>query len=233
VAKQIPAQPEQTAREKKRLAKIMAILGPRYPDHRPLLNYGSHFQLLIATVLAAQCTDAAVNLVTGELFRRYPDPAALAEAPPGDLEKIIHSTGFFRAKARSNKALSQLLRDRHSGEVPHTMEELTALPGVGRKTASVVLSTCFGLPAIIVDTHFSRVCRRLGFSSGERPELIERDIAALAPESEWTALSHVFNRFGRDTCHARKPACGECPVARLCPAQTDPAPAFGANALTG
>jgi endonuclease-3 len=214
-----PARPEQAAGEKKRLAKIMAILGPLYPDHRPLLNYGSPFQLLTATVLAAQCTDAAVNLVTGELFRRYPDPAALAEAPPGELEKIIHPTGFFRAKARNIKALSRLLRDCHGGAVPHTMEELTALPGVGRKTASVVLSTCFGLPAIIVDTHFSRVCRRLGFSSAERPELIERDMAALSPESGWTALSHVFNRFGRDTCHARKPACGECPAARFCPAK--------------
>jgi endonuclease-3 len=196
----------------------MGILEPLYPDHKPLLGYGSPFQLLTATVLAAQCTDAAVNMVTPELFRRYPDPAAMASSPLEELEKIIHSTGFFRAKARSIKGLSRLLRDRHAGEVPRTMEELTALPGVGRKTASVVLSACFGIPAIIVDTHFSRVCRRLGFSSGKGPEIIERDMAALSPEGEWTALSHVFNRFGRDTCHARKPACGECPVARLCPA---------------
>jgi endonuclease-3 len=215
MSNQNPAKPEQG--EKKRLAKIMAILEPLYPDHRPLLNYGSPFQLLTATVLAAQCTDAAVNLVTAELFRRYPDPAALAEAPLGELERIVHSTGFFRAKARNIRALSRLILDRHGGEVPRTMEELTALPGVGRKTASVVLSTCFGRPAIIVDTHFSRVCRRLGFSHNERPDLIERDMAALAPESEWTALSHVFNRFGRDTCHARKPACGECSTARFCP----------------
>jgi endonuclease-3 len=219
MANQNPVKPEQTAKAKKKLAKIMALLGPRYPDHRPLLNYGSPFQLLAATVLAAQCTDAAVNLVTPELFRRYPDPAALAEAPLAELERIIHSTGFFRAKARNIKALSQALRDRRDGEVPHTMEELTALPGVGRKTASVVLSTCFGLPAVIVDTHFSRVCRRLGFSAAERPELIEKDMAALAPESEWTALSHVLNRFGRDICHARKPACEKCPAAGLCPAK--------------
>jgi endonuclease-3 len=194
----------------------MAVLGPLYPDHKPLLDYGSPFELLAATVLAAQCTDAAVNLVTPELFRRFPDPAALAEAPPEELEKIIHSTGFFRAKARSIKGLSQLLRDRYAGEVPRTMEELTALPGVGRKTASVVLSACFGIPAIIVDTHFSRVCLRLGFSAGKGPEIIERDMAALSPKGEWTRLSHVFNRFGRDTCHARKPACGECPAARFC-----------------
>jgi endonuclease-3 len=215
-----PVKPGQNtaAREKRRLEKIMGILVPLYPDQRPLLDYGSPFELLTATVLAAQCTDAAVNLVTPELFRSYPDPAALAEASPETLEKIIHSTGFFRTKARNIKALSQLLRDRHAGEVPRTMEELTALPGVGRKTASVVLTACFGIPAIIVDTHFSRVCRRLGFSVGKGPEIIERDMAALSPESEWAAMSHVFNRFGRDTCHARKPACGECPIARLCPA---------------
>jgi endonuclease-3 len=195
----------------------MEILGPLYPDHRPLLDYGSPFQLLTATVLAAQCTDAAVNLVTPELFRRYPDPAALAGASPEELEKIIHPTGFFRVKARNIRALSQALRDRRAGEVPRTMEELTALPGVGRKTASVVLSTCFGVPAIIVDTHFSRVCRRLGFSSAKEPELIEKDMAALSPEGEWTALSHVFNRFGRDTCRARKPACEECPITEFCP----------------
>jgi endonuclease-3 len=208
------------AQEGKRLAKIMAVLGPLYPDHRPLLDYGSPFQLLAATVLAAQCTDAAVNMVTPELFRRYPDPAALASSSLGELEKIIHSTGFFRTKARNIKTFSRLLLDRHAGEVPRTMEELTALPGVGRKTASVVLSVCFGFPAIIVDTHFSRVCRRMGFSSGKGPVQIERDMAALAPEREWTALSHVFNRFGRDTCHARKPVCGECPVARFCPAKS-------------
>jgi endonuclease-3 len=219
-----PAKPKQKQEEKKRLAKIMAILGPLYPDHRPLLNYHGPFELLVATVLAAQCTDAAVNLVTVELFRRFPDPAALAEASPEELERIIHSTGFFRAKARNIKTLSRLLLDRHGGEVPRTMEELTALPGVGRKTASVVLSTCFGIPAIIVDTHFSRVCRRLGFSHNEQPELIERDMAALSPESEWTAMSHMFNRFGRDTCHARKPACGECPAARLCPAKSAASP---------
>jgi endonuclease-3 len=204
-----------------RLTKVMALLGPLYPNHRPLLNYGSPFQLLVSTVLAAQCTDAAVNLVTPELFRRFPDPPSLAEAPLPELEKIIHSTGFFRAKAHNIKALSRLLQDRHGGEVPGVMEELIALPGVGRKTASVVLSTCFGVPAIIVDTHFSRVCRRLGFTASERPEVIERDMAAIADKSEWIALSHAFNRFGRDTCHARKPACaagqkGACPVESLC-----------------
>jgi endonuclease-3 len=200
----------------------MAVLGPLYPDHRPLLNFENPFQLLVATVLAAQCTDAAVNLVTPALFARYPDPAALAEAPLADLETLLHPTGFFRAKAHNVKALSRLLCKRPGGGrggdgLPRTMEELTALPGVGRKTASVVLSTCFGLPAIIVDTHFSRVTRRMGFTRSDRPEVIERDLGGLAPEEQWTAISHVLNRHGRSCCHARKPACGTCPVNTQCP----------------
>jgi endonuclease-3 len=208
---------ETTAAKEKRLIRVLGILGPRYPDHRPLLNFETPFQLLVATVLAAQCTDAAVNTVTPGLFGSWPDAAALAEAPLGELERIVHPTGFFRAKAHNIKALSRQIRERHGGEVPRTMEELTVLPGVGRKTASVVLSTCFGVPAVIVDTHFSRVCGRLGFTGSVRPELIEKDLAALAPRERWTEMSHVLNRFGREICHARKPECGGCPVANLCP----------------
>jgi endonuclease-3 len=202
-----------------RLRKVMAILGPLHPSRKPLLDYKSPFQLLAATVLAAQCTDAAVNLVTPALFSRFPDPAALAEAPLAELETVIHRTGFFRAKARNIRALSRQIRDLHGGAVPQTMEELTALPGVGRKTASVVLSACFGIPAIIVDTHFSRVTRRLGLSLSARPEQIEADMAALAPAEQWIALSHVLNQHGRDICHARKPECSGCPVKTLCPNQ--------------
>jgi endonuclease-3 len=205
---------------KDRLAKIMAILGPLYPDHKPLLDYRNPFQLLVATVLAAQCTDAAVNLVTPALFARFPGPAALAEAPLAELETLIHSTGFFRAKAHNIKALSAQIRDSHGGEVPQTMEALTALPGVGRKTGGVVLSTFFGVPAIIVDTHFARVTLRLDLTRSERPELIEPDIAAIAPPDEWTAVSHVLNRHGRSCCRARKPSCGECPVNSLCPGKS-------------
>jgi endonuclease-3 len=208
---------ESPAARKTRLAEIMAVLGPVYPDHRPLLNYTGPFQLLIATVLAAQCTDAAVNLVTPALFARFPGPEALAEAPLTGLETLIHSTGFFRAKARNIMALSRQIRDRHGGEVPRTMEELTALPGVGRKTAGVGLSACFGIPAIIVDTHFSRVAFRMGFTHTARPEIIERDLAATAPREQWIALSHVLNRHGRSCCHARKPFCGTCPVHDACP----------------
>jgi endonuclease-3 len=195
----------------------MAVLGPLYPDHRPLLDYTNPFQLLIATVLAAQCTDAGVNRVTPALFARFPDPAALAEAPLAEVEALIHSTGFFRAKAHNITALSRQLLDRHGGGVPQTMEELTALPGVGRKTAGVVLSTFFGVPAIIVDTHFSRVTRRMGLTKSDRPDLIERDIAAAAPKEQWTAVSHVLNRHGRFCCYARKPLCGTCKVNSKCP----------------
>jgi endonuclease-3 len=208
----------ETPQDKKtRLQKAMKILGPLYPDHKPLLDFETPFQLLVSTVLAAQCTDAAVNIATKELFARYPDPASLAEAPLPELEKILHSTGFFRAKAHNIKALSKQLVKKYSGEVPGTMEELTAFPGVGRKTASVVLSTCFGIPAIIVDTHFSRVTKRLGFTHSDRPEEIEKNLAALTPQEQWIAVSHVLNRFGRATCHARKPDCENCPVKELCP----------------
>jgi endonuclease-3 len=216
---------ESPAAKKTRLAEIMAVLGPLYPDHRPLLNFENPFQLLVATVLAAQCTDMAVNLVTPALFARYPDPAALAEAPLADLETLLHPTGFFRAKAHNVKALSRMLCKRPGGgrggdDLPQTMEELTALPGVGRKTASVVLSTCFGLPAIIVDTHFSRVTRRMGFTKSDRPEVIERDLSVLAPREQWTAVSHVLNRHGRSCCHARKPVCAACPVT-ICPYRSE------------
>jgi endonuclease-3 len=200
-----------------RLRRIMAVLGPLYPDHRPLLDYENPFQLLVATVLAAQCTDAAVNLVTPALFSRFPDPAALAEAPPAELETIIRKTGFFRVKARNIKALAAILRDSHGGEIPQSMELLTALPGVGRKTAGVVLSAFFGVPAIIVDTHFSRVSRRLGLSARDTPLLIEQDIAAMAPREKWTEISHVLNRHGRALCHARKPSCEACPIRPQCP----------------
>jgi endonuclease-3 len=204
-----------------RLRKVMAVLGPLHPVHIPLLEYKNPFQLLIATVLAAQCTDAAVNLATPALFDRFPDPATLAEAPVTELETLIHSTGFYRTKARNIKALGALLRDNYGGNMPRTMEELTALPGVGRKTASVVLSTFFDTPAIIVDTHFSRVTRRLGLTGSDKPLQIERDIAAAAPREQWTAVSHVLNRHGRDICHARKPECERCPVRKLCRTSQD------------
>jgi endonuclease-3 len=200
----------------KKLERVMAILGPMYPDHRPFLNFESPFQLLVATVLAAQCMDTTVNTVTPELFRRFPNPAALADAPLAEIERIVKPTTFFRAKAHNIKALSRMLSERHGDEVPDTMEALTAMPGVGRKTAGTVLSVCFGQPTIIVDTHFSRVSRRLGFTASEKPDEIEKNIAVIAPREEWIAVSSALNRFGRAICHARKPECDFCPVKEYC-----------------
>jgi endonuclease-3 len=202
--------------KQKALTEIMAILGPKYPERKPFLNFENPFQLLVATVLAAQCMDVTVNTVTPELFRRFPDPKALMDAPLGEVEKIVKPTTFFRAKAHNIKALSRMILERHGGEVPPTMEALTSMPGVGRKTAGTVLSVFFGEPAIIVDTHFSRVSRRLGLTASEKPEEIERSIAAIAKREEWTDVSAVLNRFGRAVCHARKPECEICPVKGFC-----------------
>ncbi len=207
--------PEERA---ERALVILRTLSPSYPDLVPMLHFRSPFELLVATVLSAQCTDAMVNRVTPSLFARFPSPAALAEAPLPELEDIVHPTGFFRAKARNLKALSRLLVERFGGEVPRTMEELVTLPGVGRKTAGVVLSACFGESAIIVDTHFGRVCRRLELARAEEPARLEREIAELLPRERWTEASHVLNRHGRDYCKARSPLCGGCPVAAFCPA---------------
>ena len=154
-----------------KLKQIMKILDPLYPDRRPLLNFKNPFELLIATSLAAQCTDAAVNKITPELFGRFPVPKSLADAPLQELETIVHPLGFFHAKAHNIKAISKQLAEKYNSEVPGTMEKLLTLPGVGRKTASVVLSVCYGVSAIIVDTHFSRVTQRLGLTSSDRPEI--------------------------------------------------------------
>lgn len=202
---------------KRRAADVLDALSPHYPELRPALDYGTPFQLLAATVLSAQCTDAMVNRVTPALFARYPAPADLARADQGELEDLIHSTGFFRAKARNLRALSARLSAEHGGDVPDSMDALTALPGVGRKTAGVVLSACFGAQAIIVDTHFLRVSNRLGFTGSADPLRVERDLAALIAPERWTEASHVLNRHGRSVCAARRPRCGACPVSELCP----------------
>jgi len=194
----------------------MAILGPMFPDRKPFLDFETPFQLLVATVLSAQCMDITVNKVTPELFRRFPDPASLANAPLAEVEKIVYSTGSFRMKAHNIKALARMIAERYNGEVPDTMEALTILPGVGRKTAGSVLSTVFGQPAIIVDTHFTRVTRRLGLSASEKQDEIEKDIAAIAKPEEWTDVSNVLNRFGRAVCHAKRPECENCPVKNFC-----------------
>ena len=160
--------------------------------------------------------DVTVNSVTPELFRRFPDPAALQDAAPAELQRILRPVTNFQQKTQYLKSLSRQLMERHGGEVPGTMEELVAMPGVGRKTGGTVLSVCFGQPAIIVDTHFSRVSLRLGLTRSERPEVIEKDLAAITPREEWTAVSNVLNRFGRAVCHAHRPECAACPVHDFC-----------------
>jgi len=188
-----------------------------FPDARVPLAHGSAFQLLVATILSAQTTDVGVNRVTPELFARYPDAAALAGADPGDVEGIIRPTGFFRQKTRSIMGVAQAVRDEHGGVVPGRMDELVTLPGVGRKTANVVLGHWFGVPGIVVDTHVLRVSRRLVLTVETDPVRVERDLMSLWPRRVWTEASMAMILHGRRTCTARRPACPVCPLADLCP----------------
>jgi endonuclease-3 len=184
-----------------------------------MLDHADAFQLLVATILAAQCTDERVNKVTPALFKSFPTPATMAQAGMKELEALIRSTGFFHNKAKSIKgAATTLARDFPKG-FPSRMEDLITLPGVGRKTANVVLGTCFGVPAIVVDTHFRRVTQRLGLAKGPDPERIEEEIAALLPRKDWTAFSHAVTFHGRRCCFARKPDHEGCPVRNLCPSR--------------
>jgi endonuclease-3 len=181
------------------------------------LHHANPLQLLIATILSAQCTDTRVNRVTPALFRRYPDTQAFASADPRELEQLIRSTGFFRNKTQNIVRLCQLLQEKHGGRVPASMEELVSLPGVGRKTANVILGNAFHVPGITVDTHVGRVSRRLGLTSQTDPAKVERDLMAVLPKQEWTQVSHRLIFHGRRVCHARKPRCAECLLASLCP----------------
>ncbi len=196
---------------------ITEILNREYPDRKPLLNYRNPYELLIAVILSAQTTDAGVNKVTPVLFERYPTPQLLSEALQGEVEDIIHPTGFFRVKAANIIKTAQALSEQYKGEVPGTMEELTALPGVGRKTANVILYHIFNQPAIIVDTHFKRVSGRLGFTTKKDPELIEREMLKKIPREIQSDFSMTLNLHGRKYCHPRKPQCGECPIRDYCP----------------
>lgn len=200
-----------------RAERIRQVLNAVFPDVNTPLRHRNAFELLIATILSAQCTDQQVNRVTGPLFTRFPTAAALAEAPLADLETLIHSTGFFRSKARHIRACAQRLQEAHGGGVPPRLEDLTRLPGVGRKTANVVLGSAFGVPGIVVDTHVARVSRRLGFTRQRDPVRIEADLMALVPRREWSAFSLRLIFFGRATCHARRPNCPACPLTAWCP----------------
>lgn len=212
------AKPASNDAKKQRTRKITRQLAKTYPDAICALDHQTPFQLLAATILSAQCTDERVNMVTPELFRRWPTAADLAEAPQADVEDVVRSTGFFRAKANNLIGMAKGLVARHGGELPQTLEELTTLPGVGRKTANVLLGTAFGIVSgIVVDTHVKRISKLLGLTESDNPEQIERDLMELLPEEEWINFSHRLIHHGRQICIARRPNCVECPLLPNCP----------------
>ena len=199
-------------------AKVAKILREHYPDAKCELDFHTPLQLLIATILSAQCTDERVNLVTKTLFHKYPDTAAYANAPLKELEKDIQSTGFYHNKAKSIQSCCQSLLERYKGKVPQDIETLIELPGIGRKTANVVLGTAFGVASgIVVDTHVTRVSQRLGLTQEKNPEKIEKDLLGQFPQSEWIAISNGMVHHGRYVCTARKPQCSTCPLGSICP----------------
>jgi endonuclease-3 len=210
----------------RRARTIGRTLATAYPDAHCELDFSSPLELLVATILSAQCTDKRVNEVTPALFARYRTAADYAAADRATLEDLIRPTGFFRAKTNSLIKLGDALVERYDGEVPGRLADLVTLPGVGRKTANVVLGNAFGVPGITVDTHFGRLSRRFGWTTEEDPVKVEHEVGALFPKKEWTVLSHRLIWHGRRVCHSRKPACGACPVARWCPSfglgPTDP-----------
>jgi endonuclease-3 len=213
-----PFDPEESPLARTRRARRMAReLEVIHPDAHCELDFSTPLELLVATVLSAQTTDKTVNKVTPTLFARYPDAAAYAGADRVELEEVLKPTGFFRAKANSVIGLGQALVERFDGQVPGTLEELVTLPGVGRKTANVVLGNAFGVPGLTVDTHFGRLVRRFGWTSDEDPVKVEAEIAQLIPKREWTMFSHRVIFHGRRVCHAKKPACGACGLAAWCP----------------
>ncbi|MGW6355484.1 endonuclease III [Streptomyces sp. NPDC055092] len=220
------AKPESRTALVRRARRINRELAEVYPYAHPELDFENPFQLLVATVLSAQTTDLRVNQTTPALFAKYPTPEDLAAANPEDVEELIRPTGFFRAKTKSIMGLAAALRDEFGGEVPGRLEDLVKLPGVGRKTAFVVMGNAFGRPGITVDTHFGRLVRRWKWTEETDPDKVEKAVGELFPKSDWTMLSHRVIFHGRRICHARKPACGACPIAPLCPAygegETDP-----------
>ncbi len=211
-----PKQPSTDERVQAR--QVVRGLKRLYPEATCALVHKDPFQLLVATILSAQCTDARVNLVTPALFRRFPDPSSMATASQEEIEELIRSTGFFRAKARNLKTMAERLAANHDGEIPRDVEALTALAGVGRKTANVVLGTAFGIATgVVVDTHVKRLAFRLGLTSHKQPAQIERDLMAIVPRKEWVDLSHRLIHHGRRICLARNPKCSTCGLAQICP----------------
>lgn len=212
------ARRESRRARRERTGEILTRLKEEYPEACCALEHRSPLELLVATILSAQCTDKRVNEVTPALFTRYPTAADYAKAPLAELEEMIRSTGFFRNKSRSLQGLGQALIERHGGRVPQTMEELTKLPGVGRKTANVVLGNAFGIDeGIVVDTHVGRLSRRLSLTQETDAVRVERDLVELVPRSDWTLWAHLLIHHGRRICQSRRPACGECVLADICP----------------
>ncbi len=203
--------------EKRRARRALKTLEKLYPEPETALEFDSPVQLLVAVILSAQCTDARVNMVTPKLFARFPDAKALASADREELEEIIKSTGFFRMKAKNIQACCRALIEQYGGAVPRTMEEMVVLPGVGRKTANVVLGAVYSTPGVTVDTHVGRLSRRLGFSKHTDPVKVEHDLMELIPREHWTDFSHMLILHGRQVCNARKPKCEECKLNSLCP----------------
>lgn len=209
---------ESVAARRERVREIIARLRAEYPEAACSLEHADPYQLLVATILSAQCTDERVNMVTPGLFRRYPGVEDLAGARTEDLEEMIRSTGFFRNKTKSLLGMSNAVVERHGGRIPDTMEELTQLPGVGRKTANVVLGNAFHKNiGVVVDTHVRRLSQRLGLSASDDPEVIEQDLMKVVPQDDWTDISHMLIYHGRAVCKAGKPRCGECVLNDLCP----------------
>ncbi|HET7114461.1 MAG TPA: endonuclease III [Pyrinomonadaceae bacterium] len=203
---------------KTRVRDVIRRLKRAYPDAKCSLNHSNPFELLIATILSAQCTDERVNIVTADLFRKYKKPEDYLKVSPRELEKDIQSTGFFRNKTKSIQGTSKVLTEQYGGAVPHTMEELLELPGVARKTANVVLGNAFEIKSgVVVDTHVTRLSHRLGFTQAKTAEKIEQDLVPLVPKKDWVIFSHLLIAHGRKICKARNPLCAECPVERQCP----------------
>jgi endonuclease-3 len=202
---------------RKTALQMLTILRRCYPEARCALCHENPFQLLVATILSAQCTDVQVNRITPDLFARYPDSRALAAADLQELEELVRPTGFFRNKSRNLLECARVLEEKFAGEVPRNLEELTELPGVGRKTANVVLGNAFDIPGMVVDTHVKRLSRRFGWTVEKDPEKIERDLCALLPKQDWTLAGHLLIHHGRKVCKAPIPLCSVCPLQELCP----------------
>jgi len=199
------------------MREVLRVLERTYPEAECSLTHKNAFQLLVATILSAQCTDERVNRTTPALFAKYPTPEAMAEAPIRDLEKLVQPTGFFRSKAKSIQEASKSLVEKHGGEVPKTLEELVKLRGVGRKTANVVLGVAYGVPGLVVDTHVGRLSRRLGFTKQHDPVKVEHELMEIVAREQWTEYAHLMIYHGRAICTARKAFCGSCPISHLCP----------------